>query len=337
MACGNPRLHGRIKWSMERDRDGHRTYTIQHLVEGDLGEINGDGPFNILNTPGLPLPGDVWLFDADTDLYSTCRPDASVRQLVDEDGEPCPWWIVEQKFSNAPADKCFNSFGTTSFENPGDDPLLENVKFSGGTTRYNEEAMFDRFGDRITNSAHEQMRGPAVEFDANRFTIRVEQNVAALELDIVEVAMDALNDDVMWGFAARTVKLSHFTWEKLWDGQCNIYFKRIFEFEVRTDTFDRDITDEGTKALHGKWKNIGDGLWEVTDMAGGVTPDPSNPSHFVRIQDRYGNLMRCILNGSGVPAGNAAGTTDDPGIIHIEKYNEVNHLSILGLPASIES
>lgn len=72
-----------------------------------------------------------------------------------------------------------------------------------------------------------------------------------------------------------------------------------------------------------------------------VSPDPNNPSHFIRFQDVNGNVARVILNGAGLPAtvpvttGTGTGTSNStvyaPGTITIEKYGESDFL-LLGVP-----
>jgi hypothetical protein len=51
----------------------------------------------------------------------------------------------------------------------------------------------------------------------------------------------------------------------------------------------------------------------VVDPINGVTPDPNNPSHFIRYQDPNGNLARVILDGNGRPydPNKATSFTDD--------------------------
>ena len=113
------------------------------------------------------------------------------------------------------------------------------------------------------------------------------------------------------------------------------------EFDVRYDTFDRDLQDEGTKVLNGHWDKT-TGNWVLTPIArSGATlimPNYLNPQHYIRFQDRLGNITRVTLNGFGQPAGIALGTgthTTPPGSIHVEKYDGAN-LFLLGIPVSLE-
>lgn len=320
-------LVGPKTWSCERDEDGHRTYTIRHLVRMDSVT---EGPAEALRTPGLPVNGSSWAFDDDVDLWAWCLPTARVTPKVD-DGEPNEYFEVEQQFSTRPQDR------ERCHDTPVEDPLLEPDRVSGTFTKYQEEAVFDRFGDPLKNSAHEQFRGPQVEFDANRPVVRVEQTVADLQLSLLAQLIDTLNDSTLWGFPARRVKLSNVSWEKKYYGPCYVYYTRTLEFEVRYNGWDRCLLDEGTKVLNGHW-SPSTGAWNVDDV-GGQSANASNPAHFIRFTDRNGNPARVVLDGSGLPAdvsigfGTATATVagEGPGQLCFEYYGEGNFL-LLGIP-----
>ncbi len=295
-------IDGQRSWSMARDAEGYRTYTISHKVRC----APEDGPGNALRTPGLPLPGAAWIVDDDVDLWVWCRPDARVTPSVED--APNKQFIVEQIFSNKPQEgtkqqRCHDA----EVENP----LLEPQKVSGGSIKYTEEATRDRFGRALATSSHEMIRGPQVEFDRNRPSVHIEQNVAVLGLETVEPLQDTVNDAPLWGFPRRCIKLSNFTWEKKYYGQCFIYYTRVFDFDVNVKVdpgtgvissgFDRDILDEGTKVLKGHWSES-TGEW-VLDNIDGVAPDPYNPAHFIRAKGADGENIRIVLNGLGQPAG----------------------------------
>ena len=288
---------GHHSWSLVRDDEGHREYKLVHKVEMDS---SLDGPALALQTPGIPLPGTLWVVDNDLDLWAYCRNDATVTPVVE--GEPNNYFLVEQLFSTKPLKRC----GEYQFE----DPLLEPMKVSGSFTKFLEEAHIDRFGNPIVNSAHEQVRGPKVEFDRNRPTVRIEQNVPFLQLDLLSHFMDTVNDDYLWGLPPRCVKLSNVSWERLYYGFCYAYYRRVLDFDINFETFDRELLDEGTKVLNGHWGDVpGTGTGTATtpgwvlDNVGGSTPDPNNPQHFIRLTDRNGNLISGPLNGAGLPAG----------------------------------
>lgn len=284
-------LTGQRKWSMSRDTDGNREYKITFMVKGD----STDGPANVLQTAGLPVVGDTWNFDDDSDEWAFCKQNATVTPILTE--EPNLFWTVEQTFSSKPDDKKCK-------DKQIDDPLLQPMEVSGGFTKYNEEATVDLFGQPITNSAWEAMRGHQVEFDKNRPTVKIKQNVANLDLGLLSGMVDCVNDAPLWGLPPRCIKMTAPTWERKFYGQCFPYFVRTLEFECRFDTFDRRLLDEGQKVLSGHWDTM-TGLWALDEIAGytdSPNPDPTDPTHFVRFKDRNGENAKVVLDGFGKPA-----------------------------------
>lgn len=318
-------LRGHRTWRMSRDEEGYRTYRIKHLVAVDPLE----GPARVLgSTPGLPLPGALWLVDEDVDLWAWCRPDATVEPLVEN--EPNEIFEVEQVFSNKPPKRDY------CYENPVEDPLLQPMKVSGTFVKKKIEATADHEGNPIQNSAFEQFRGPQVEFDESLPTVRIEQNVPLLQLGLVAQMMDTVNVVPMWGLPVRCVKLSNFTWERKYYQACYKYYTRTFDFEVNYRTFDRDLLDEGTKALHGVNRR---GEWVVKPInEDGDLPNSLNPNHFVRYKDAHGENARVILDGAGRPIDPTPGSGsgqggNEAGYIHVEYYGESNFF-LLGIPVT---
>lgn len=278
-------LDGHVTWSMEQDEDSHREYVVVHKVRAD----RLDGPFAVSNCPGLPEEGSVWNFDNELDVLAWCKFDKKVTPMVP--GEANEYWLVESKFSTKPVDKCRDE--------PILDPLQEPDKISGGVVKYTEEGISDATGRPILNSAHEVIRGPQNEWDASRSTVRVVQNVADLELPVLDKYIDRLNEGQMWGLGIRQIKFSNYSWEQKFHGFCDVYYTRTLEFEIRREGFDRSILDEGTKVLNGHWDHT-TGDW-VNDAVGGFAPNYLNPTHFMRAVDPQGNPIRAILDGAGNP------------------------------------
>lgn len=284
---------------MIRDEEGHREYKVQHLVEADP----TDGPANVLQTPGLPLPGSLWIVDNDVDIWAWCRFNTDVRLHPDyREGEKAKWWIVEQTFGTKPPplQRCQDQ--------QFDDPLLEPPKISGEFVKRSEETVRDRFGAPVINSAWEQLRGPQIEFDVSSPAVRIEQNVARLGLELFGPMVNTVNAFPLWGLPRRCIKLSNVSWERKYYGQCYPYYTRTLEFEINVTSdengllvsgFDRELLDEGTKALNGHWDDAS-GNW-VIDNIGGSAPSRFNPSHFIRVKDRQGENMRVVLDGLGKP------------------------------------
>lgn len=305
---------GLCHWSLTRDANGHRDYKAIFKVLC----ARGDGPLSALLASGLPRVGDPWSFGNEFDLWVWCRPDARVQQLGPED-EQGTVWTVEFTFANTPSAELGGGFGglgggggSGGGFNPQrcseanfEDPLLEPPRVSGSFTKYTAEATHDRFGRPVLSSSLEQLRGPTVEFDRNRPTVRIEQNVltAFQAITLPATYMDRVNSTTLWGLPPRCVKLSSASWERRYYGTCYGYYNRVLEFDIDFQTWDRYALDEGTKVLHGRWGS--DGTWELLTI-GGVAPDRFNPNHFDRFQDRQGNYSSVVLNGYGVPAGAVA-------------------------------
>lgn len=326
-------LKGPVKWSLSRTDDNNREYKITYRILCDI----GDGPFIALNCPGLPRVGDTWSVDNDIDNAAACIPNASITPVID-DGEPSTQFNVELTFSTKPIDFFAGD--------PIDDPLLDPPVVTGAFNRYVEEATFDRFNNQLVTSSFEQIKGYGAEFDAGSHTVHIEHNVANLQLFLCTSLLHKVNDDEMWDMPKRCVKMSTFNWSAQYRGNGVKYYKRIYDFDINPDTFDKTIPDEGYKALRGQF--LKDGRYRVYNIDGAF-PDYNNPAHFRRVQDDSGNLFgKVILDGQGLPANvevvydptgpgdTGTGTTHFvekrvPAMIRIEKYLEAD-LFQLGIP-----
>lgn len=317
-------LDGQRTWSMTRDKRGYKTYKIVHRVKVDDTPGSADGPFNVLNTAGLPIAGGIWDFDNDTDADSFCTLETKVTPVIEN--ERCEYYDVESNYTSEPSEICLTEYGTSTVH----DPLTEQPVISGGFVKYTELAEFDKDGDRILSTSFEKLRGPAAEFDKSRPTIRITKNYATLDLPSLAAFIDTVNGFILWGFPVRTVKLSDITWERKFYAGCSCYFAITYEFEIKIDTFDRDILNEGTKALNGKWVP-GTDTWELLNI-NGVAPDATKPAHFKRYLDRFGNMTRTLLKSDGTPAI----TESDASSVHVEVYPENDFETAFDLPSDIE-
>lgn len=261
-ACGTPILIGPRTWSANRTRTGERVYKLKSRVQ----VARTEGPQVALTTPGLPVPGSAWLVDDDFDQWAFCTQEATITP-VEAEGQPNEFFDIENVFSTEPVVLCPDDSGNF------DDPLLKADIVQGQFIRYTEEAVADRFNEAITTSSFEQIRGPQVEFDANRIQVRVTQNVADLNLADLSTLIDSVNLFPMWGFPARTVKFSGCEYAKHYYTDCSVYFTRVLEFDIDKNGFDRNLLDEGTKVLNGRW-NRATGEYEVLPI--GVTSASMN-------------------------------------------------------------
>jgi len=323
---------GPVKWEMQRDNDGYRDYKVTYLIRCDSSQ---EGPAQVLECPDLPQPGYQYICQADADPWAWCKLDTKITQMTSR--EPGYWWEAEVLFSTKPD-------GKRCKDQQIDDPLMVPDRISGGFTKYQEEATQDLFGNPITNSAWELFHGPQNEWDKGRPSVKIAMNRAQLQLALLSQMQDTVNGAPLWGLPPRCIKLSNTSWEKKYYGSCFPYYEISLEFDIRFETFDRDLLDEGTKVLHGHWDGKNKGTWIIDNIGGnyytGTPPNPANPQHYDRFTDRQGNQANVILNGHGLPAGVQVGTgtssaknSGGPGYRHVAKYDGSNFL-LLGIPTS---
>lgn len=284
---------------MERDDEGHRTYSLTTLVKCTSPL---DGPQTVMNASGLPATGSVWNQGNDFDFFAFCYPTIRVAPVRDYKHEPGIYWHADQTFSTRPLSECQDE--------TIDDPLLIPPKVSGSFVKYTKEAIEDKDGELLKSSTHEVFRGPAVERDYNRPTVRIEINRALLGLDTFSSMVDTVNNDTLWDLTARKIKLSNVLWERKIYGTCDFYYTVVYEFDIDFATFDRRIVDEGHLVL----------------KDGGTA---SNPDHMEAHQDNKGNLTRVLLDGNGA----ALTDGDNPHIFTKKLYDESNFL-LLGIPTT---
>lgn len=317
---------GRIGWSVTTDEDGYRTYTLKSLVQVSSVVL---GPANALFAAGAPAVGSIWSFGGDIDSYCWCRPNASAEPALPE--EPYDLWYLTQYFSNKP----LNS-GKGCASDTINDPLSQPQKYGGSFVKYTQSLARDRFGNMVRTSAGQQITGPQTEWDDNRPTVWVEQNVASLGISTIYNMRNCVNDNTLWGLPKRCIKLANITFSRELYGTCGFYFTRRFEFDINPETFDREIPDYGELVLDGNW---GTG----TGSGSGTNPNtwyPSGKKNVVRFHDNRGNFLSTLLDGSGNPYGSGqfgSGTGFDINLGYgnkIQGYNEANFLT-LGIPSSI--
>lgn len=282
-------FRGLRSWKMSRDEEGQRTYDATFLVESD---DPADGPSVVSVTPNLPRAGDFWGFGNDNDQFAYAQLTADYAPLGATEGGNKQWLVTIPFTTKNQSKRCKDE--------QIEDPLQIADRVSGNFVKYQEEATSDRFGQPIVNSAHEQVRGPQIEFDANRASIKIEQNVPDLQLPLIVSLIDHLNGDVLWGLPRRCVKFSNFSFEVKYQGQCYKYYTRTLEFDCFPETFDKDLLDEGTKALNGEWDKTAPNRWKLINV-GGQPPNRMNPAHYTRYKDRKGENAKVLLDGSGTP------------------------------------
>src|SRR6516225_6924128 len=110
------KIMGPLTWTGERDEYGYRSYTLTVKVRTDNKE---DGPAVVLQTPGLPQPGEIWEIGNDFDAWAWCRPNCKITPIVKD--EPNFDWSCEYNFSSKPP----NKDNQRCADQQVDDPLME--------------------------------------------------------------------------------------------------------------------------------------------------------------------------------------------------------------------
>lgn len=333
-------INGASSWSMSRDLEGNREYKITFLVMGDV----TDGPSQAINTPGLPLIGSFWSFDNDIDPWAFCKPTATVTPRLTK--EPNRYFDIEFTFStkaDPPSIKRCTDYQVGN-------PLLEPQKVSGTFTSETNEEIYDKDGKLIMSSSMELFKGKAAEWKSVYPTIKIEQNVVSLQLDLLARMVNTVNIAPLWGLPKRTIYLASISWEKKFYGSCLAYYTRTFEFHINYNTFDRVLLDEGDRCLRGKWdKDAQSPTYRqyVVDLdENGNLLSQFDPGNFIRAVDWAGNPAHVILDGAGGPAVLPKGVDPDAsmldgptdvvdlniGRVIWKRYAESNFL-VLGVPA----
>lgn len=242
---------------LERDENGHRTYSIDWLINASVSE----GPQAISFCPGIPQIGDPWTYNGDYDLWAYCTPAWKIRPVLTD--EPGCWWILSQKFTTYPITRCMDF--------PIEEPLLEPWKVNGRFNREQEEARLDKNGLPILSSSFEQMRG--ITKDVSKPTVSVSGNVATLDLALITSRIHTVNDSFLWGLEAGKIKFSDFSWQENFCQICYKYYTISYEFEIDWNGWNsREFVDMGSKEL-----------WHPD-------ADPTDARNFVHKQDGQGEL-----------------------------------------------
>ena len=296
-------LKGYYDWSLQRDDEGYRTYTLKSLVQSAY----GDDPLTVLGASGLPAIGSYW----PSDPWAFCLPRCDVQYLGErKGGERFRWWLVTNTFTNKPQNRCQDA--------SIDDPLDEPPKISGSFARYQKPTDKDRNGKAILSSSHEKITG--LEKEANRPQVVIEFNDSSLDLPTFTEMVNGVNDSTLWGVDAYGIMLTDATWSRQLYGTCNYYFTKRFTFDVKFEGWaETDIADMGFKVYDGK------------DSYGGAK---TNPKNFILYKDPKGDKHpKSIMLKDGEINEDPIG---DPQFLDpVEHYFEYNFLT-LGIPSSLE-
>jgi hypothetical protein len=286
-------LKGPDNWSLDRDKDGFRTYKIRFKVRSDDKE---DGPTVVEGTVGLPADGDTWDWFGDVNPNAVCTAERRIFPRLEE--EPYIHWHVECTYTERPLPNC-----QADRQQVIEDPILEPVKISVSSSNTRVEATHDRNNFPLLNSAFEQLRGPTVEFDEWTATVRISRNITYFDTALYAGLLNCVNSEPLWGNAARRVRFTEVTAERKFKANCDVYWTVEERYEINPRSHDRDIPDFGTKALRGQWISDAQGVRAyVVDTVNGIPADPKNPWNFQQFKGPKGDNESTFLNGAGLPA-----------------------------------
>lgn len=282
-------------WSLDTDEEGHRDYTVVWRVETD--DV-ADGPDVAFTATGLPTPGASLSLGNTVDAWAFYNRKGSARLRKREANRKA--WDVTTMFSSRPPKRC----NTNSF----DDPLLEPHRVNGDFNQSMEEALQDNSGTPLNNSSEQRYTGAIVQKPTTRPIVKLQMNVLWIDLAWMAEYADAVNSDVWWGQAVRTIECTIGPWERRNYGTCNFFFVVNFTFELRLETWDYLLLDEGTR----------------------VKVSGASPARYTQYKDEREENGKTLLDGNG----NALAAGGTP-VWHRKRVLKERPFAAVGWPASL--
>ena len=226
---------------LKRDKESHRTYTVDWLVETD--DVT-DGPINILAATGLPQPGDYYEFYGEYDHWATCKWDMDVQLMHQDQGRGSTAWKVTQRFSTKSDGK--------ERQQQRDNPLNEPPEISGGWNQVARKRHFDKDNKAITNSSKEPITSDDVlTRNIAQPTVDITMNLPDLPLSIIATAINRVNQTAMWGLGPRHVRLYNCPWSRKIMTNGFMYYSVTYQFECSFESWDIPFLDQGFKEYVG--------------------------------------------------------------------------------------
>jgi hypothetical protein len=288
-----------IDWTISVDADGQREYAVTWQVQTTNA---ADGPDIALTCPGLPVPGSHFSVGNSYDPWAFYQRKGSAR--LHDRMKSAKLWDVTINYSTRPARRCMDS--------SVQDPLLEPARVSGGFNKFTRRAVKDTSGNALVTTGNEPILS-GVEIDDNRPTVRLEMNVAWVNLSFVSTYVDTVNNATWWSCAARTIKCSEFNWERVLYGTCRFYYRVQFTFELKRDTWDFVL------ANYGRYKKV----------------TGSSPARYVENKDEYENVKETWLDINGAPTITPTWFDQTSGALATKRVYQEKNFAAVGWPAVI--
>lgn len=360
---------GGPRWGVGKiDQDWHRTWPVTFVVQTD---DMADGPAVAVQTPGLPIQGDIYVVGNEVDIWAWFRAGPTTI-TPDRDKGGNQFFYITYEATTRPA----SVGGPGGRDDKGErkkcadqrieNPLAEPPAVSVASVAEQQEQDYDKDGRAFMYTSFEHIKGKDATFDRCDQQVTIEMNVLDAERTITQSFMELLNNAPLWGFPERCWKLVDWSADRKLYGLCGFYHVKKMVFRCKAEfvpdpdgallthpvlaqwlkqgpdgrwwlpRWDNYVLDNSMFCLKGKWR--GDD-W-VDENFGGAAPDPTNPLHYMRARDRSNQPARINLSrtrkGRPMKMSTVAQFPDeDANWIRMQRYNVGSYLT-LGIPANID-
>ena len=202
--------------SWEGGEEGGETGTIDYHVRLAVWTNDrNDGPFTIRSALGLHV-GDVYATGNEIDIFARLK-SISEKQVSSSDFYH---WDVELTYTSGEI-----------YESPLSEPIKESISWDGVTRTTRTFAN----GNAIVNTAGSLIGDDGVEYIDNTPTITYTLNQANFPIVLAQAVRNSTNLYPWKGFAAKTVKISSMSSERLYDKRIGIYYAVNYAFSINPD------------------------------------------------------------------------------------------------------
>lgn len=225
----------RIKTTLKIDSSFKRSYTTVYEIYAD----ESDGTFEVINADGIPAFGSWYkqpngLIDYGAFCNGANLHDNPVKAKVG--GQNKVKWTMTVTHGASSSKK----EPARRRESPLDEPPV----VSGSFVKYMEQALRDKDGNPILNTATEAF-DPPFEEEKSYDDLRIQLNTANIDLGFRAGFSNAVNSKPMWGLKKRQIKLDSWRYNVVWFGDLN-YVEHDFKFLINDTEWPDDVEDETT-------------------------------------------------------------------------------------------
>ena len=220
---------------------GERNWTRYFQV---LTDSLSDGPVIVTTAAGIPTPNSLYVFGSESDGLAYAK-SANAALL---DSKKRTLWLVTVEYTTAEESSCSDI--------SNDDPMAEPAVITVSGSDFQAIAIKDKDGNAVKNSAGDAFDPPVMKNDSH-LTLRIEKNVATLDLNFLSDYANAVNTDTFFGLTARKWLARPANAQQVYRGDCDPYWKISMEFLSNFDQWDFSVLDQGFFKLDaGKRKRI---------------------------------------------------------------------------------